>query len=38
MPSPAANDPLVLQPCFMDFDASFPVALFGALLVASAPA
>lgn len=34
-----ARDPgLVLQPCFMDFDLSSPVALFGALLVASAPA
>ena len=29
---------LVLQPCFMDFDPSPPVAVFGALLVASSPA
>src|SRR5512134_405564 len=34
-----ANPPIteVLQPRFMGFDALFPVALFGAVLVASAP-
>ena len=32
------NSGLVLQPGFMDFDSALPVAVFGALLVAAAPA